>query len=61
MNLAEETKDPSNTPGKATFWTMIFLILFFVIFVILILLGLSEQDIAHYNTNVIFALTEKLL
>jgi amino acid transporter len=61
MNLAEETKDPQNTPGRATFWSMIFLMLFFLVFVTLILLGLSTEDIAHYNTNVIFALAEKLL
>lgn len=61
MNLAEETKDPSNTPGRATFWSMIFLILFFLVFIVLILLGLSGDEIAEYNTNVIFALAEKLL
>lgn len=61
MNLAEETKDPQNTPGKATFWTMIFLILFFLVFSVLILLGLSDTEIQEYNTNIIFALAEKLL
>ena len=61
MNLAEETKDPAHTPGRATFWSMIFLILFFLVFITLILLGLTDAEIAQYNTNVIFALAEKLL
>ncbi len=61
MNLAEETKDPSATPGRATFYSMIFLILFFLAFITLILLGLSDAEIEKYNTNVIFALAEKLL
>lgn len=61
MNLAEETKDPSVTPGRATFYSMIFLILFFLAFITLILLGLSDAEIEQYNTNVIFALAEKLL
>lgn len=61
MNLAEETKDPNHTPGKAAFWSMIFLMLFFLVFITLILLGLSTDEIAEYNTNVIFAMAEKLL
>jgi amino acid transporter len=61
MNLAEETKNPSTTPGRATFWSMIFLMLFFLAFVTLILLGLTDVEIAEYNTNVIFAIAEKLL
>ena len=61
MNLAEETKNPTHTPGRATFWSMIFLILFFLVFITLILLGLTDAEIAQYNTNIIFALAEKLL
>ncbi len=61
MNLAEETRDPQVTPGRATFWSMIFLIAFFLVFTVLILMGLTEAEIAKYNTNIIFALAEKLL
>lgn len=61
MNLAEETKDPSRTPGRATFWSMIFLVIFFLLFITLILFGLTDAEIEQYNTNVIFALAEKLL
>jgi amino acid transporter len=60
MNLSEETKDPHKTPGKAAFWSMIFLILFFLVFITITLLGLTDAEIEHYNTNVIFAIAEKL-
>lgn len=60
MNLSEETKDPNRTPGRAAFWSMIFLITFFLIFITITLLALTDAEIQHYNTNVIFAIAEKL-
>lgn len=60
MNLSEETKDPNKTPGKAAFWSMIFLILFFLTFISITLMGLTDAEIQHYNTNIIFAIAEKL-
>jgi amino acid transporter len=60
MNLSEETKDPNKTPGRAAFWSMIFLIIFFLIFITITLLGLTDAEIQHYNTNIIFAIAEKL-
>jgi amino acid transporter len=60
MNLSEETKDRERTPGRATFWTMIFLICFFLLFIVITLLGLTDAEIQHYNTNIIFAIAEKL-
>lgn len=60
MNLSEETKDPHRIPGRGAFWTMIFLITFFTIFIVITLLGLSGEEIRHYNTNIIFAIAEKL-
>lgn len=60
MNLSEETKDPTRTPGRAAFWSMVFLICFFLVFIAITLLGLSDEEIQHYNTNVIFAIAEKL-
>jgi len=60
MNLSEETKDPNRTPGRAAFWAMIFLMSFFIVFIVITLLGLSDAEIQHYNTNVIFAIAEKL-
>lgn len=60
MNLSEETRDPNRTPGRAAFWSMVFLIVFFLIFIVITLLGLTDAEIQHYNTNVIFAIAEKL-
>jgi amino acid transporter len=60
MNLSEETKDPHKTPGKAAFWSMIFLIIFFLTFISIVLMGLTQAEIEHYNTNIIFAVAEKL-
>jgi amino acid transporter len=60
MNLSEETKDPHITPGRAAFWSMVFLILFFLVFIIITLLALNDTEIQHYNTNIIFAIAEKL-
>ncbi len=60
MNLSEETKDPTKTPGKAAFLTMIFLMLFFLTFISITLVALTSAEIEHYNTNIIFAIAEKL-
>jgi amino acid transporter len=60
LNLSEETKDPNRTPGRAAFWAMIFLMAFFAVFIVITLLGLSDAEIRHYNTNVIFAIAKKL-
>jgi amino acid transporter len=61
MNLSEETRDPNRTPGRAAFWSMVFLMAFFLVFIVITLLGLSDTEIQHYNTNVIFAIAGKLL
>lgn len=60
MNLSEETRDSNRTPGRAAFWSMVFLMVFFLVFIVITLLGLSDAEIQHYNTNIIFAISEKL-
>lgn len=60
MNLTEETKDSKKTPGQGAFWAMSYLLLFFIIFMVIVLIGLSDSEIEHYNTNVIYAVAEKL-
>jgi len=60
MNLSEETRDPNRIPGRAAFWSMVFLMAFFLVFIVITLLGLSDAEIQHYNTNIIFAIAEKL-
>lgn len=61
MNLSEETKDRNRTPGRAAFWSMVFLMVFFLIFITITLLGLTDREIQHFNTNIIFAIADKLL
>jgi amino acid transporter len=61
LNLSEETRDPNRTPGRAAFWSMVFLMAFFLVFITITLLGLTDAEIQHYNTNIIFAIAEKLL
>lgn len=60
MNLSEETRDANRTPGRAAFWSMVFLMVFFLVFIVITQLGLSDAEIQHYNTNIIFAIAEKL-
>jgi amino acid transporter len=61
LNLSEETRDPNRTPGRAAFWSMVFLMAFFLVFIVVTLMGLTDAEIQHYNTNIIFAIAEKLL
>ena len=60
LNLSEETKDKNNIPAKSTIITMMILIFIFLSYIFLILISLSPQEIELYNTNVIYALADKL-
>ena len=61
MNLGEETKDGMPHPaGKGAFWAMVNLILFFIIMMIVVLIVLNDEEIAAAQTNVLYAIAEKL-
>ncbi len=61
MNLGEETKDGEPHPaGKGAFWAMVNLILFFIIMMIVVLIVLNDQEIADAETNVLYAVADKL-
>lgn len=64
MNLSEETKegeaDQMHSAGKGAFWAMLNLILFFIIMMIVVLIVLSSDEIAKANTNVLYAIANKL-
>ena len=60
MNLTEETKNPSVTPGRGALWSMGYLVVFFLLFITIVLLGLTDAEMEHYNTNVIYGIAEKL-
>ena len=64
MNLTEETKGGeagrSVAAGKGSFWAMVNLILFFCIMMIVVLIVLTDNEIAKANTNVLYAIANKL-
>lgn len=60
MNLNEETKDPQVTPAKGALGAMMYLLIFFLLFITIVLLGLTDAEMEHYNTNVIYGIAEKL-
>ncbi len=60
MNLSEETKNSENVSSKASFFAMIALIIIFVLFIICVLMVLSDVEIENSNTNVIFAMMDKI-
>ncbi len=65
MNLTEETKggaagDSIGPAGKGAFWAMVNLILFFCIMMIVVLIVLTDNEIAKANTNVLYAIANKL-
>ncbi|WP_412477926.1 APC family permease [Azonexus sp. IMCC34839] len=64
MNLSEESKSHDgskpHSASQGAFWAMINLILFFVIMMIVVLIVLSDAEIAEANTNVLYAIANKL-
>jgi amino acid transporter len=61
MNLGEETVDGMPQPaGRGAFWAMVNLILFFIIMMIVVLIVLTDQEIEAANTNVLYAIADKL-
>ncbi len=64
MNLSEETKSGEKAElhpaSQGAFWAMVNLILFFVIMMIVVLIVLSDKEIADANTNVLYAIANKL-
>jgi amino acid transporter len=61
MNLGEETKDGTPSPaGQGAFWAMVNLILFFIIMMVVVLIVLTDDEIEIANTNVLYAIANKL-
>lgn len=61
MNLSEESKGgETQSAGKGAFWAMVNLILFFVIMMIVVLIAMSDAEIAQANTNILYAIADKL-
>ena len=60
LNLSEETKNAKHAPGWGAFWSVIVTILLFASFLVVTLLVLSNDDIQHAGTNIVFAIADKL-
>jgi amino acid transporter len=61
LNLNEETRDASQTPGLGAALAMIVVLLLFVGFAVATLLLLSDAEIEQAGTNVVLAVADKLL
>jgi amino acid transporter len=60
-NLAEETKESViDTVSHGSIWSMIILILFFIIMTMVILIVLTDREITSAQTNILFSVSEKL-
>lgn len=61
LNLNEETRDASQTPGHGAVLAMIVVLLLFLGFAVATLLVLSDAEIERAGTNVVLAVADKLL
>ena len=68
LNLSEESKQGESTKNLTkssaanvgAFWSMVNLIIFFIIMMTVILIVLTDEEIIASNTNVLYAVAEKL-
>ena len=60
LNLNEETRDGTRTPGLGAICAMIIIMVSFVGFCSVALSALSDEEISQSSTNVIFAIADKL-
>jgi amino acid transporter len=64
MNLSEESKSsPKKVSGAAStgaFWSVLNMMLFFTIMIVVILIVLTDAEIANADTNILFAVATKL-
>jgi amino acid transporter len=60
LNLNEETRDASHTPGHGAVVSMLIVLLLFVGFAVATLLVLSDAEIERAGTNVVLAVADKL-
>lgn len=60
LNLNEETKNAKHAPGWGAFWSILIIILLFMLFMVTTLLVLSDREIQSSGTNVVVALMDKI-
>lgn len=61
VNLNEETRDASRTPGRGAMWAMLIVLLLFLSFATVTLMVLSDSEIEQSGTGIVFAVAGKLL
>jgi amino acid transporter len=61
LNLNEETKDTTRSPGLGAFWSVLIIILLFVTFSVALLLMLTDEEIQKAGPNIVFAMADKLV
>ena len=61
LNLNEETKNTTRSPGLGGFWSVVIIILLFVLFAVAALLMLTDKEIQESGTNIIFAMADKIV
>ena len=64
MNLSEESRDSKGAAGGAAglgaFWSVLNMMLFFTVMMIVVLIALTDQEIAAADTNILLAVASKL-
>lgn len=64
MNLSEESKEgeqnSDGAAGKGAFWSVLNMMLFFVLMMVVVLIALTDKEIAESGTNILFAISSKL-
>jgi amino acid transporter len=60
VNLNEETKNSSQTPGQGALWAMVIVLLLFMSFATITLMVLTDKEVEQSSTNIVVAVAEKL-
>jgi len=60
VNLNEETRDAAHAPGRGAVISMMIVLLLFMAFAAVTLIVLTDKEIEQSNTNVVFAVADKL-
>ncbi len=60
-SLTEETKDSTSTSGRGGLWSMLIVVAIFLLFAVLTLGYLTDDEAAASSTNILLAIADKLL
>ncbi|MDE2259883.1 MAG: APC family permease, partial [Betaproteobacteria bacterium] len=60
LNLNEETRNAAHTSGRGAIVSMIIVMLLFILFAVVTLLTLTDNEVLGAGTNVVFAIAQKI-